>query len=116
MPSELYLVRLIHTESRCAFPGERLWSAGQLTNARTIRFLRARNREGCDIYIYPYTENQNAGYILVDFDIPRPTDFGSRIWPTSAVGVSHPNEAAKKTVTPTSKEGKRRRRHISGPR
>ena len=50
MPSELYLVRLIHAQSRCAFPGERLWSAGQLASARTIRFLRARNREGCDIY------------------------------------------------------------------
>ena len=28
MPSELYLVRLIHAQSRCAFPGERLWRPG----------------------------------------------------------------------------------------
>jgi hypothetical protein len=72
MPSELYLVRLIHTQSRCAFPGERLWSAGQLASASTIRFLRARNREGCDIYLYPYAGDQNAGYILVDLDVPQP--------------------------------------------
>jgi hypothetical protein len=77
MPSELYLVRLIHTQSRCAFPGERLWSAGQLTSARTIRFLRARNREGCDIYFYPYAGEQNAGYILVNLDAAQP-----KVWET----------------------------------
>lgn len=68
MPNELYLVRLIHAQSRRAFPGERLWTAGQLTSAYTIRFLRARNREGCDIYFCPYAEEHNAGYILVDLD------------------------------------------------
>jgi len=73
MPSNLYLVRLIHAQSRCAFPGERLWSAGQLVSAGTIRFLRARNREGCDIYLHPYAGDQNAGYILVDLDVPQPT-------------------------------------------
>lgn len=72
MPSELYLIRLIHAQSRCAFPGERLWNAGQLTSARTIRFLRARNREGCDIYFYPYAGEHNAGYILVDLDSADP--------------------------------------------
>jgi hypothetical protein len=72
MPCELYLVRLIHAQSRCAYPGERLWSAGQLVSASTIRFLRARNREGCDIYLYPYAGNQNAGYILVDLDAAQP--------------------------------------------
>jgi DNA primase RepB-like protein len=72
MPSELYLIRLIHYQSRCAFPGERLWSAGQLRSAPTIRFLRARNREGCDIYLYPYAGEQNAGYILVDLDAAQP--------------------------------------------
>jgi hypothetical protein len=41
-------------------------------SARTIRFLRARNREGCDIYLYPYAGDQNAGYILVDLDVPQP--------------------------------------------
>ena len=48
MPCELYLVRLIHHASRRAFPGERLWTATQLTQASVVRFLRIRNREGCD--------------------------------------------------------------------
>lgn len=30
MPSELYLVRLIHQRTRKAFPGERLWTAQQV--------------------------------------------------------------------------------------
>lgn len=68
MPHDLYLVRLIHHATRRAFPGERLWTAGQLIKAATVRFLRVRNREGCDIYIHPYAENQNAGYILLDLD------------------------------------------------
>ena len=46
--------------------------AGQLVSASTIRFLRARNREGCDIYLYPYAGQQNAGYILVDLDAAQP--------------------------------------------
>jgi DNA primase RepB-like protein len=68
MAHELYLVRLIHQETRRAFPGERLWTAGQLTHPATLRFLRVRNREGCDVYLQPYTENRNPGYILVDLD------------------------------------------------
>ena len=68
MPCELYLVRLIHNPSKRPFPGERLWTATQLTNLATIRFLRARNREGCDVYIHPYAQNRNAGYILIDLD------------------------------------------------
>jgi hypothetical protein len=68
MPHELYLIRLIHHPTRQPFPGERLWTAAQLVSAPTIRFLRARNREGCDVYIQPYAGNQNAGYILVDLD------------------------------------------------
>ncbi|MGD0370009.1 MAG: DNA-primase RepB domain-containing protein [Acidobacteriaceae bacterium] len=43
-----------------------------MASASTIRFLRARNREGCDIYLYPYAGDQNAGYILVDLDVPQP--------------------------------------------
>jgi hypothetical protein len=27
----------------------------------TIRFLRRRNREGCDVYIYPYGGNRQHG-------------------------------------------------------
>lgn len=68
MPHELYSVRLIHHATRRAFPGERLWTAAQLIQLATIRFLRIRNREGCDIYIQPYAENLNAGYILLDLD------------------------------------------------
>ena len=43
------------------FPSERQWSAWQLVNASTIRFLRA-----------PYAGDRNAGYILVDLDVPQP--------------------------------------------
>src|SRR5262249_4666838 len=68
MAHALYLVRLIHNQTRRAFPGERLWTATQLTHLATLRFLRVRNREGCDVYIQPYAENRNPGYILVDLD------------------------------------------------
>jgi hypothetical protein len=68
MPQDLYLVRLIHQDTRRAFPGERLWTAAQLGKEPTVRFLRIRNREGCDVYIQPYAENLNAGYILLDLD------------------------------------------------
>jgi hypothetical protein len=68
MPNDLYLVRLIHNRTGRPFPGERLWTATQLVGPSALRFLRARNREGCDVYIHPYAGNQNAGYILVDLD------------------------------------------------
>ncbi len=68
MPNELYLIRLIHHQTGRPFPGERLWTAAQLVRAATIRFLRVRNGEGCDVYIQPYAGNQNAGYMLVDLD------------------------------------------------
>ena len=68
MPCELYLVRLIHNATKRPFPGERLWTSTQLANLATIRFLRVRNREGCDIYIHPYAPDRNAGYILIDLD------------------------------------------------
>ncbi len=73
MPNELYLIRLIHHPTRKAFPGERLWTAAQLVSAATLRFLRVRNRQGCDIYIQPYAGDQNAGYILIDLDRADPT-------------------------------------------
>ena len=38
----------------------------------TLRFLRLRNRERCDIYLQPFAGNQNAGYILVDLDAAPP--------------------------------------------
>jgi hypothetical protein len=70
MPHDLYLVRLIHNRTRRPFPGERLWTATQLLNLTTIKFLRPGNREGCDVYIHPYADDQNAGYILLDLDRP----------------------------------------------
>jgi len=72
MPHDLYLIRLIHNRTRQAFPGERLWTAAQLLNPATIGFLRIRNREGCDVYIQPYADDQNAGYILLDLDSTDP--------------------------------------------
>src|SRR5215469_9367432 len=68
MPHDLFLIRLIHHTSGRPFPGERLWTTTQLLNAATVRFLPLRNREGCDIYLWPYAGNQNAGYILLDLD------------------------------------------------
>ena len=68
MPYDLYLIRLIHHATRRAFPGERLWTADQLTKEAVVRFLRIRNREGCDVYIQSYAENHNAGYVLLDLD------------------------------------------------
>jgi len=73
MPNDLYLVRLIHNRTGRPFPGERLWTATQLAGPSTVRFLRARNCEGCDVYIHPYAGNRNAGYILVDLDRADPT-------------------------------------------
>jgi hypothetical protein len=70
MPHELYLVRLIHNRTCRPFPGERLWSATQLLHPATVSFLSIRNCEGCDVYIHPYTDSQNAGYILLDLDRP----------------------------------------------
>jgi len=72
MPYDLYLVRLIHQVTRRAFPGERLWTATQLIKQPTVRFLRLRNREGCDVYIQPYAGDHNAGYILLDLDHGNP--------------------------------------------
>lgn len=68
MPNDLYLIRLIHSWTHRAFPGERVWTAAQLLDPETIGFLRVRNREGWDVYMQPHARNGNAGYILVDLD------------------------------------------------
>src|SRR5438132_9438014 len=73
MPCGCYLIRLIQCHTRKPFPGERLWTAPQLLLEPTIRFLRARNREGFDIYFRPYAVQYNVGYILVDLDYTKPT-------------------------------------------
>ena len=73
MPWDTYLIVLIHHATRRPFPGERLWSAVQILREPTIRFLRARNRDGFDVYFRPYALGHNAGYILVDLDCAQPT-------------------------------------------
>jgi hypothetical protein len=73
MPCDRYLVRLIHHASRQALPGERLWTAAHLTDQAVVRFLRARNRDGYDVYFQPFIPKLNAGYIFVDLDNVQPT-------------------------------------------
>jgi len=73
MPSELYLLRLLHARTRKPFPAETLWTGFQLCRCAVIRFLRLRNREGFDVYLRPYAENRNAGYILLDLDLAAPS-------------------------------------------
>ena len=68
MPHDLYLVRLIHNQTRRPLPGKRLWTAAQLLHPANIKFLRIRNREGFDVYFRPDDWDQNAGYILIDLD------------------------------------------------
>jgi len=72
MPNELFLIRLIDSRSGNCCPGERLWTPTLLTTESTVRFLRARNRQGFDVYIHPYAEGRNSGYILVDLDQAAP--------------------------------------------
>jgi len=45
-----------------------VWDAGQLVRGSVVRFLRARNQQGYDIYLLPYAEPCNAGYCLIDLD------------------------------------------------
>jgi len=68
VPYSLYQVRLICSQTRRPLPGQRLWSEGELLRPETIRFLRAYNCRGYDVYIHPAGRDQNAGYILVDLD------------------------------------------------
>jgi hypothetical protein len=68
MPCDYYQIRLIHGGCRQSFPGDRVWSAAQLTRSATVAFLRLRNREGYDVFFHPFAGNRNAGYILVDLD------------------------------------------------
>ena len=68
MPNELYLIRLIHLVTRTSAPGERFWTGTQLSQGSIVSFLRNANRQGLNVYIHPYAERRNAGYILVDLD------------------------------------------------
>src|SRR5471030_2142197 len=52
MPCELYLIRLIHSLSKRPFPGERLWTADQLTNLAPSGFCaRAIGRAAISMFI-----------------------------------------------------------------
>ena len=68
MPNDFYFIRLIHSSTHRPAPGERLWTAADLTRGMVLRFLRARNLQGFDVYLLPYAEYCNAGYILLDLD------------------------------------------------
>ena len=72
MPNDFYFVRMIHRLTRKPSPGERIWDAGHLARGSVVRFLRARNLQGHDIYLLPYAEHRNAGYILLDLDHATP--------------------------------------------
>jgi RepB DNA-primase from phage plasmid len=72
MPNDFYFVRMIHRLTRKPCPGERIWDAGHLARGSVVRFLRARNLQGHDIYLLPYAEHRNAGYILLDLDHATP--------------------------------------------
>ena len=72
MPNDFYFIRLIHGSTRRPCPGERVWDVGQLTRGSVLRFLRARSLQGYDIYLLPYAEHRNAGYILLDLDHATP--------------------------------------------
>src|ERR1019366_9417746 len=62
-----YELRLMDAQRRQCL-ATRYWTATQLLDPDTVRFLRAHNREGCDVYFRPHAASQNAGYLLLDFD------------------------------------------------
>ena len=72
MPNKFYLIRLIHSVERKPAPAKRLWTADELARDRVVRSLRADNRLGFNVYLWPYAERRNAGYIFLDLDHARP--------------------------------------------
>jgi len=62
-----YELRLIDAHRRQCV-ATRYWTAVQLLDGDTVRFLRARNREGCEVYFRPHSAAESAGYLLLDFD------------------------------------------------
>ena len=67
IPWPRYELRLIDAPRRQCL-ATRYWTATQLLDPDTVRFLRGRNQAGCDVYFRPYAVAQNAGYLLLDFD------------------------------------------------
>lgn len=72
MPNKLYLIRLIHCVERKPAPARRLWTAEELVRDGIVHSLRAHNRLGFNVYLWPYAERGNAGYIFLDLDQVRP--------------------------------------------
>ena len=72
MPNKFYLIRLIHCGARKPAPARPLWTAGELARDRMVRSVRADNRLGFNVYLWPYAERGNAGYIFLDLDDARP--------------------------------------------
>jgi|HubBroStandDraft_1064217.scaffolds.fasta_scaffold39989_2 hypothetical protein len=62
-----YELRLIDAQRRQCL-ATRYWTATQVLSPGAVRFLRAHNREGCDVYFRPHAASENAGYLLLDFD------------------------------------------------
>ena len=49
-----------------------MWTAQDLARAPVVRSLRERNNQGFNVYLWPYAEGRNAGYIFLDLDQARP--------------------------------------------
>jgi RepB DNA-primase from phage plasmid len=72
MPNKFYLIRLIHSVERKPAPAKRVWTAEELVRDRVVHSLRADNRLGFNVYLWPYAERRNPGYIFLDLDHARP--------------------------------------------
>lgn len=72
MPNQVYLIRLIHSVRRKPAPGQRLWTAQELVRDTVVRFLRANNDRGFNVFFWPYAKGRNAGYIFLDLDEASP--------------------------------------------
>jgi RepB DNA-primase from phage plasmid len=72
MPNQFYLIRQIHSATHRPALGRRLWTGQDLARPSVVRFLRERNTLGFNIYLWPYAEGRNAGYIFLDLDQARP--------------------------------------------
>jgi RepB DNA-primase from phage plasmid len=68
MPTKFYWIRLIHSVEHKPAPAKCLWTAEELARDRVVRSLRADNRLGFNVYLWPYAQRRNAGYIFLDLD------------------------------------------------
>ena len=72
MPNKFYLIRLIHSVERKPAPAKQLWTAEELARGQVVHSLRADNRLGFNVYLWPYAKRRNPGYIFLDLDHARP--------------------------------------------